>query len=44
MKQTLMRAGTRPKGFGMAGSVRTSISDVPEDKHEKGVSDSWLGA
>ena len=33
MKQTLMRAGTRPKGFGVAGSVRTSISDVPKDKH-----------
>ena len=33
LKQTLMRAGTRPKGFGVAGSVRTSISDVPKDKH-----------
>ena len=38
MKQTLMRAGTRPKGFGVAGSVRTSISDVPEDKHGHGAS------
>ena len=33
LKQTSMRAGTLLEGIGMAGSVRTSISDVRKDKH-----------
>jgi hypothetical protein len=34
LRQTLMRAGTLLDGVGVAGSVRTSISDVLKGKHD----------